>query len=369
MHKLTFFPLGNADCYLIDLDNKKKILFDYANCKDHDDEDDLRIDLSATLKADLEKDKKNYYEVVAFTHADDDHIHGFSEFFYLQHAQKYQDNKRIKINTLWVPAALITEEGLKDEAAILRSEARYRLKAGKDIRVFSRPDRLKDWLQKEGIKIEDRKHLITDAGQLVPEFDKASEGVEFFVHSPFAVRQEDKLIDRNECCLIMQAVFDYGGEETRFFLGADGTHDVLSDIVKVTRYHKRDDRLKWDMIKIPHHCSYLSLSSEKGKDKTKPVEEVKWLFEQGQEKGILVSTSKIIPDNDDDDQPPHRQSANYYKERAGAINGDFVVTMEHPKKSVPAPLVITIDNHGATLKKAIVSGGFDIISRPAPRAG
>lgn len=369
MHKLTFFPLDNADCCLIDLDNKKKILFDYANCKDPDDDSDLRIDLAATLKADLDKDKKDYYDVVAFTHADDDHIHGFSEFFYLEHAKKYQDEERIKINELWVPAALIIEEGLKDESAVLRAEARHRFKKGGGIRVFSRPERLKEWLDKEGIKIEDRKHLITDAGQLVPVFDKISEGVEFFVHSPFAIRQEDELVDRNDSCLIMQAVFNYDKVDTRFFLSSDATHDILTDIVKVTKYHKRDERLGWDVMKIPHHCSYLSLSDEKGKDKTEPVKEVKWLFEQGGEKGIMVSPSKIIPDNDDDVQPPHRQAANYYKEKAEAINGEFIVTMEFPKKTNPAPLVITIDNHGATLKKTIAVGGFDIINRRTPKAG
>lgn len=369
MHKLTFFPIGNADCCLIDLDNKKKILFDYANCKDPDDEDDLRIDLAAALKSDLDKDKIDHYDVVAFTHADDDHIHGFSEFFYLEHAEKYQDNKRIKINELWVPAALIIEEGLEDEAAVLRSEARHRFKAGKNIRVFSRPNRLKEWADKEGINIEDRKNIISDAGQLVPGFDKISQGVEFFVHSPFAIHQEDKLIDHNDSALIMQAVFSYNGVETRLFLSSDATYDILTDIVNITKYHKRDDRLVWDVMKIPHHCSYTALSEEKGEDKTEPAEEVKWFFEQGQQKGLMVSPSNIIPDNDDDDLPPHRQAANYYKERAVAINGEFIAMMEFPKKSAPAPLVITIDNYGATLKKTIAVGGFDIINRPAPKAG
>ncbi len=368
MHKLTFFPIGSADCCLIDLDNKKKMLFDYANLKDPEDDKDLRVDLAAALKADLDKDKKDYYDVVAFTHADDDHIHGFSDFFYLEHAKKYQDDKRIKINELWVPAALIVEEGLKDEAAVLRSEARHRFKAGKNIRVFSRPERLKEWADKEGINIEDRKSIITDAGQLVPGFDKTSQGVEFFVHSPFAIHQEDKIIDHNDSALIMQAVFSYSGVETKLFLSSDATYDILTDIVNITGYHKRDDRLGWDLMKIPHHCSYTALSEEKGEDKTEPVKEVKWLFEQGGEKGLLVSTSDIIP-NEDTEQPPHRQAANYYKERATAIKGEFIVTMEFPKKSNPQPLVITVDNYGATLKKVIAVGGSDIISRSAPRAG
>jgi hypothetical protein len=31
---LTFYPLGNADCCLIDLANGKKILFDFADKRD-----------------------------------------------------------------------------------------------------------------------------------------------------------------------------------------------------------------------------------------------------------------------------------------------------------------------------------------------
>ena len=40
MHKLTFFPLGNADCCLIDLENGKKILFDFGDQGNPDDKKD-----------------------------------------------------------------------------------------------------------------------------------------------------------------------------------------------------------------------------------------------------------------------------------------------------------------------------------------
>ena len=126
MHKLTFYPLGNADCCLIDLDNGQKILFDYADVGDSNDDDDLRIDLPAKLRADLEAAEKDSYDVVAITHADKDHIKGFSDFFYLQHAKKYQNGDRIKIDTLWVPAAVILETTSNEDHRILRAEARYR---------------------------------------------------------------------------------------------------------------------------------------------------------------------------------------------------------------------------------------------------
>src|SRR5262249_48363466 len=154
-----------------------------------------------------------------------DHICGSTEFFYLRHAEKYQDDERVKIDEMWVPAAAITEEGLTGEAKILRTEARHRLKEGEGIRVFSRPEALKAWLEGEGLTLESRKHLITDAGQVIPGFTKETHGVEFFLHSPFAWRQDDgTLIDRNTCAIVVQATFTVDGAETKLMLGADCDH-------------------------------------------------------------------------------------------------------------------------------------------------
>ena len=371
MHKVTFYPLGNAESVQIDLDAGQKILFDYANPGNPDDPDDLRIDLEKALKDDLRSAKRDDFDVVAFTHLDDDHIQGMSGFFYLEHAQKYQGEGRIKIKTLWVPAAAIIEEGCSDEARIIQAEAKYRLRKGQGIRVFSRPQQLADWLEAQGLRLADREHLITDAGKLAPEFELADHGVEFFIHSPFAHRLNDgTIMDRNKDALVVQARFVYHDVMTQLLLTADLPYDALAEMINVTRHYKNEDRLEWDVIDIPHHCSYLSLAPDKGKEKTEPVPELKWLFEdQAQEHGLLVSPSKPIPTNDDDNQPPHRQAANYYRDCADMVEGEFIVTMEHPKASAPAPLVITIDDTKATPKKAATSTVGIISRRPSPRAG
>lgn len=367
MHKLTFFPLGNADCIRIELEAGKQLLFDFAAMRDAEDESDRRIDLPAKLREDLAAAKRGDYDVVAFTHLDNDHIRGASDFFWLDHAAKYQEPGRIKIREMWVPAAAIIEEGAEDEARILRTEARHRLKAGRGIRVFSRPERLKSWLEKEGLSIEDRRALITDAGQIVPGFDQ--DAVEFFAHSPFAVRQDDNtIVDRNDDALVLHATFVSGGRESKVLLTSDVTHDVIADFVRMTRKRGNDARLEWDVIDVPHHCSYTGLGPDKGKEKTTPVAEVKWLCEQGQLGGVLVSGSEPIPDGDTD-QPPHRQAAKYYEEVAARVSGEFKVTMQHPTRAVPLPLVIKIDLRGATVEKHIATGVSAVISRPAPRAG
>ena len=373
MHKITFYPVGNANCCLIELENGQLILFDYFNLGNSDDDNDLRIDTASEIKAILDEKNRDNIDIVAITHIDKDHLGGASDFFYLEHAQKYQSDERIKIDTLWIPAGAILEEGAKDESRIIRTEARYRFKEGKGIRVFSRPKKLERWLNAQNPKltIEDRKHLITDAGKIIPDFSKSNEGVEFFVHSPFAHRQNNnELIDRNGDCFVVQATFLSNGIETKVILTGDIHWESLDDLIKITKQHNNESRLEWDIYSLPHHCSYLSLASDKGTKKTEPTENIKWLLEeQGQNKGIIiVCSSKPIPTGDTT-QPPHYQAANYYKNCAKNIDGEFIVTMEHPKVSAPKPLVITIDGSGSTVKKQTNYGVSLITNRPTPRAG
>jgi beta-lactamase superfamily II metal-dependent hydrolase len=366
-HQFKCYPLGNADTSLILLDNGKRILFDYANTKT-DADDDKRID----LPTELNKDVKNDFDVVAFTHADEDHVTGFSEYFYLEHNDKFQKGERKKMKDLWVPAAILLQKDSEinhEDGKLLKKEARFRLKNKQGVKVFSYPDKLKDWLISEGIKFDEVKHLIVNAGQIVQGLTLQSDGIEFFVHSPFSEHIDDKDIDRNEACIIVQATFN-NDVATKIILGADGIYEVWNDIVDITKYYKREDRLKWDVFHISHHSSYKSLSDEKGATKTKPTDNIKWLFEtQGNKQGLLISPSLEIPTDYEAIQPPHKQAANYYKDVANLLNGEYKVTMEFPTKENPNVKVVDIENKtGATLVKASTSFSF-VTNRPAPKAG
>lgn len=377
MHKMTFYPLGNADCCLIDLENKKKILFDFGDEGDPSDDEDKRIDLCTTLRDDMQTADKKNYEVVAITHLDNDHTCKADTFFYFDYAKSYQSDDRFKIDVLWVPAGVITESrnGLCDGAKAIQAEARYRLKKGYGIRVFSRPDALKKWLEDNDLTLESRKALITDAGQCAKELSLAIDGVEFFVHSPFATRQDGALFDRNRDSLVMQAKFVTGGTVTKAILGSDCDHNAWTEIVDITRYHKRDERLEWDIFKLPHHCSYLTIGPKRGSDKTPPVKNVAWLFEEkSNRRCIIVSPSDPIPakgtEADKSNQPPHRQAKSYYVDDViTPRDGEWRVTMEHPKVSTPEPITIEISESGAMLQKRMVYGAAAATAVQAPRAG
>ncbi len=324
--------------------------------------------LAEVLKKDLKDSNKKSFDIVAFTHADDDHIHNSTEFFYLDHAKKYQSNERIKIDELWVPAAMVIDTEINDEAKILRAEARYRLKKGKGIKVFSRPEKLKEWLDGEGLTIEERLNCIVDAGKTIPGFSKKDQGVEFFVHSPFAKHSESDIEDKNIDSLILQATFLVEDQETKFLIIGDTESDILAEIVEITKLKNGEERLKWDIYDIPHHCSYKALNKDdKGEEKTEPIKEVKWLLEQGQKRGLLISCSEV--NSSDDKQPPHKEAKATYKDVANSIGGEFIITMEYPpKKSKPEPLVIIIGKSGLS-KEEHALGATVITSTPSPRFG
>ena len=90
-----------------------------------DDHEDTRCDLPTELRKDLKKVGRNFFDAVCISHTDSDHCRGFGEFFWLEHAAKYQTAHRIKIRELWVPAAAVLEEGLKGDARLVRAEARH----------------------------------------------------------------------------------------------------------------------------------------------------------------------------------------------------------------------------------------------------
>lgn len=360
MPKITFYPLGNADSTLIELDNGKNILIDYAHAKSAEECGDEKIVLARELRRKLDH-YSPYLDVVAFTHADEDHTRGAADFFVFEHASKYRSKGRVRINELWVPAAMIVEEGLQGDDRAIRQEARYRLKKGYGVRVFSSPGLLDDWLEKEGIDDRAaRECIVTSAGNVVSGFDLLNDGLEVFVHAPFAFRDGDALQSRNAGSLFLHLTFVVDGRKTRVIMGADTTWEVIEDIIRITKYYGREERLQWDIYRVSHHCSYLSLAPDKGNEVTVPSQSIDWLFRQGNVGGYIISSSQPIPSADDSDQPPHRQAANYYRKKTQAIGGEFMVTMEYPNIYLPRPMVFNIGVHGVSLARVIHPGSSSV---------
>jgi hypothetical protein len=381
LHQVVFYPVSNGDTTQIILASGRRVLFDFCHHEKAEDSETPEIDLKARLKGELKEAKRDYFDVVAFTHADLDHIQGSTDFFELQHAKKYQGEGRIKIRELWVPAAMLLEKADNDhqmeEFVLLRQEARRRLLEGKDILVFSKPQELADWLEpilkERGEPSSARDHLFVDAGTIVPGFSLDADNVEFFCHSPFIKHCDEGDIIRNEASLVFNVRFRAEGAHYDYLEIGDATWDSLEDIINTTRYHKNDDRLAWDLYNIPHHCSYLALSDEKGDKETDPKPLIVDLLRLGKKDAYIVSCSKPIPDEKDSytqKQPPHIQARKAYERYLKEVGGrKFLVTMEEPNANKPEPITFEITSGGVTWKRSASIGAPAIVLSSPPRAG
>ena len=354
MAKIMFYPVGNADCTLIQFSDDRLMLIDYCHRYIENEDEDKKINLQEILKQTLREIGRNSIDVVAFTHADADHVDKAEELFWLDHAPKYQDDERIKIGELWVPACFITEENLEDTARVIRQEARHRLKNIKGIRVFGKSDLLNDWIKDNVNNSFACQDYICTAGKLESNFVTRSSGnAEIFIHSPFKYHVEEE--DRNNASLVMHITFFEQNNKIKLFLSGDIGYEALENIVKITEEKDNSERLYWNIFHIPHHCSYNSLAEEKGRTRTEPSKFINSLYKDyAAEKCIIVSPSMPIP-SQDTDQPPHFQAKAFYKECANDKSGSFLVTMEHPKKEKPEPIVIDVISDGFNIKGASLS--------------
>ena len=66
-------------------------------------------------------------------------------------------------------------------------------------------------------------------------------------------------IIRNTAALVFNVRLQGGASTFDYLEICDAHGKDLEDIVRITKWHKNDDRLAWDLINILHHCSYLSL--------------------------------------------------------------------------------------------------------------
>lgn len=222
---------------------KKKILFDFADTSSLDTNNvnyDIKKDLGSIQE----------FEVVLFSHPHDDHLKGASDFFYLDHAEKYKkprdsDGKeRAKIKELWVSAAFLLDSDLENQsdAKIIRQEARHRLRNKSGIKVFATPNKLRKWLDSESLTEEEVQDCLVDSGSKINLSHLGVESeLQVYVHAPFAEDSEE-VDDKNTPSIVLQVRLLNGQRETNVFMTGDAPYDVLSRIV--------EDAVDTDSIKL-----------------------------------------------------------------------------------------------------------------------
>lgn len=356
--QITFYPVKNGDCNLIEFADNTSMLIDCnfkADAEDEDKDDYNVISDLLTNKLTKKRQGLPYLNAFVLTHPDQDHCRGFADKFLLginpatkQPKQNDKDNKLILIGELWYSPRVFTEHtgDLSDDAKAFKKEAERRMKLwrekdptrnkdGNRIRIigYSDADKL------EGIPDE----CITVPGSELNKVDGMTKaGYRFFIHAPF--KDDIEGGDRNSTSIVMQIRIDAGNKTDagKVFFGGDAEWRIWEKIIEKTN----DDKyLNWNLFEAPHHCSYTFFADNRDED---PQQSSLDFLGKRVGNGYVVSSSKTIKQNNDN--PPCQKAKNRYIKSLSSE--DYFKCTEEDEVQVPVVFDIKSDGiHFKTTEK------------------
>lgn len=377
-HLIKFYPVENADCTLIKLDNGKTIITDcqILDNLNNDKGIQVRFDVKADLLKELGKDRNGnpFVDLFVSTHPHDDHCKGFEGNFY--HGDPKDYNKKtnkdeIIIGELWVTPRGVGNE-LADSAEAIRQEAKRRRKLYDDDKNYN--GEYGNYLHIIGYdqqKAFDERYGYVPGTTVISVNGDDLKWLELFIHAPFKedVATSKKEANENATSIVVQHAFkildDNNNEviKSRLLIAGDAEHEIWQHIID---NNNDDDKLKWNIFLAPHHCSWTFFNEPSNKDEVKPSADTIMKKQIGTLSYVIASSKEI---KNDDDDPPCYKAKKEYKSRLNTEDNFLNTATNDVRNNIPQPIVFKIDKHGKRLVATTISSAETTVSRPAPRAG
>jgi hypothetical protein len=364
---IMFWPVGTGDSTTIVVDDNHVIQVDLHDMAQADLDGAVVTPVVDELAACLPKPAgRPYLAVFVLTHADQDHCRGFADLL-----------EAVTIGELWATPRLWRE--YEDADAVICAGARAfqeeaerrvcatRAAVGRGERPAS-GDRILvvgyDSDREEHAYADLPAEYLTGPGHAVMNLDgeDMSAVFEAFIHAPFA---DDCAAARNETSLALQVTLkDPAGSDGRVLLLGDLAHDTITKIVTYSEEHQREDRLAWDVLLAPHHCSQHVMYQD-----GELQQDILDAFERhAREHAVIVASSMPVPArNDPGDNPPHAKAKDRYLQIVDDT-GHFICTQEWPGPDQPTPVVFGLGADGLTLLDPSVFDDHERALSPAAKA-
>jgi hypothetical protein len=370
------FRVDNGDMTLIRLESGRVILTDINIRGSADDPNDPTPDVAAQLWKLLRRDEKGRLYVDAFllTHPDKDHICGLMDHFHLgPPAGWVKSSDKILIREMWSSPIVFRRADKKnhklcDDAKAWASEARRRVQLFKDFGFASDGDRVKILGEDIDGKTDGLRAILVKLEEAFDTICGVSDGS--FVARLFAPRpavdeaEEEELTKNNSSVILHLSLKIEGVVKARYLLGGDAEVAIWE---KIWDHHKNTpDRLQYDVLIAPHHCSWHSLSWDSWSDfgeEARLSPRARKALGQALSGAFVIASSKAIKDDEDD--PPCIRAKREYLAIVHAVGGKFICLGEGTETE---PLILTIGEPKKPeklLKPATaLTGAFTFPNRP-----
>lgn len=382
--KITFFPVGNGDMTLITLIDDTNILIDMNIRTAADNPEDNACDVASELRKRIKNDDKGrpYVDVFVLSHPDKDHCAGLKNHFHLGKPEDYVDEppegekKKILIRELWSSPMVFRRASknhtLTEDAKAFNTEAKRRVKKYKDNYGvdITNGDRILIIGEDENQKSVGLEGILKKQGEIFYAINGTHSTCAWMrVLGPFSLQNEDdeKTLVKNHSSIIMQfhIAADASHPDACIFLtGGDAEVAIWNKLW--AKYQFNLDNLKYDLLQIPHHCSWhvLSYDSRSQCDNPKVDADAKSALSQANEGAFIISTSKAIKDDETD--PPCYSAKQEYL----TISNNFRCTGEYPNETTHEPMefIIAVDGAQPPSKKKMSVAAASISITREPRS-
>lgn len=361
---LSFFPVGNGDMTLVVTEGGFKILIDMNIRSDADDPDKDMPDVAKELRDRLIRDSQHrlYVDVLLVSHPDEDHCRGLRKHFHLGPPDEWSKQAdKILIREVWSSPMVFRRASrqhvLCDDAKAFDSEARRRVRKHRKARLPAGDgDRILILGEDEDGKTNDLPDILVPVDE---EFScingqhDDSMRVRLLAPLPADDVDDEGLLTKNNSSTILRFSLKAGGmlDKCRLLTGGDAEVAIWEKLWG--RHVRQSDRLSYDILLCPHHCSWHSLSYDSWselREKGEVSKDALNALSQARDGATIVASSNPIKDDNND--PPCIGAKQIYEGVAKDVSGSFECVGERPSETSPGVMEFEIGVHGSRLKTA-----------------
>ncbi len=366
--KVEHFRVDCGDQTLITLDSSKTLLIDCNIRAAADDPDDDTPDVAQQLKDRLKTDSdgRPYVDAMMLSHPDADHIRGFAKHFHVGPLADYvKGSGKIIVREMWSSPLVFQRTSkqhvLCDDAKAWAKEARRRVQKYRDNGLLGLGDKILIMGEDIDGKTDDLGAILVKGDQTWTTIGGEGESnFEGLLLAPIKADDEEteETLTKNNSSIIARFKIGVGqtADACRILTGGDAEVAIWEKLW--ARHKDFKDRLSYDLLLAPHHCSWHSLSydswSEYGED-AEVCQDARDALGQARQGAKFVASSKTITDDDSD--PPCIRAKREYEAMAKDVKGQFICLAD----GGPEPLEFTVEAGG--LKEKVAKAA--VISAPA----
>ena len=373
--RVSFFSVACGDMTLIKTDNGKNVLIDINVRKAADDPEDDTPNVIAQLKERLAKDSEGRHYVDAFllSHPDEDHCRGLKEHFHLGKLADYvEDSGKIVIREMWSSPIVFRrrqkDHVLCDDAQAWATEARRRVKRFRELGYCPNNERILILGEDIDGKTDDLGDILVKVDENWTRINGEEDGTfsaELLAPLPAIDDEEEEVLSKNNSSVISLMQLSSGSiaDACRFLSGGDAEVEIWERLWE-RHEDNAEQRLGYDLLLTPHHCSWHSLShdswSELGED-AEVSEDARSALGQPRDGATIVASSKTITDDDSD--PPCIRAKREYESILDDVAGTFICVAD--ESGDPVEFDVKSGGLERVQKKANVAAAVPSVAMPS----